>query len=492
MQAYDVYKDISERTGGDIYLGVVGAVRTGKSTFIRNLMELLVLPRIEDEHEKQRIVDELPQSGAGRTVMTTQPKFVPGEAVSVDIDGKTELSIRMVDCVGYLIPGALGQNEAGAPRMVKTPWVAEDIPFEQAAEMGTKKVIDEHATIGVVMTTDGTIAGIPRENYVAAEERVVSELRQIGKPFVIVLNSAAPQSAEAQALQTQLSEKYGVGVVRMDVLHMGRDDLNRLLSDILYEFPVRRIAYEVPGWLCALGREHWLFREIWRQVDETTDGVAAMKDFPALTRPFEEDARVRRAAIAEILPGEGSIRVDLDLQQALFYEILGQECGCEIEDDGHLMSLMRELTAAKREYDRLAGALQEVEANGYGIVRPAMEEMVLEAPVLVKQGSRYGVRLRASAPSLHLIRVEVGTEVSPTVGTESQSREFVDYLTAQYAEDPAKLWEIDLFGKSIYQIVQDGLNGKMAGIPEEAREKLREAMGRMVNEADAGVLCILL
>ena len=252
MQAYDVYKDISERTGGDIYLGVVGAVRTGKSTFIRNLMELLVLPRIEDEHEKQRIVDELPQSGAGRTVMTTQPKFVPGEAVSIDIDGKTELSIRMVDCVGYLIPGALGQNEAGAPRMVKTPWVAEDIPFEQAAEMGTKKVIDEHATIGVVMTTDGTIAGIPRENYVAAEERVVSELRQIGKPFVIVLNSAAPQSAEAQALQTQLSEKYGVGVVRMDVLHMGRDDLNRLLSDILYEFPVRRIVYEVPGWLCAL------------------------------------------------------------------------------------------------------------------------------------------------------------------------------------------------------------------------------------------------
>ena len=287
MQAYDVYKDISERTGGDIYLGVVGAVRTGKSTFIRNLMELLVLPRIEDEHEKQRIVDELPQSGTGRTVMTTQPKFVPGEAVSVDIDGKTELSIRMVDCVGYLIPGALGQNEAGAPRMVKTPWVAEDIPFEQAAEMGTKKVIDEHATIGVVMTTDGTIAGIPRENYVAAEERVVSELRQIGKPFVIVLNSAAPQSAEAQALQTQLSEKYGVGVVRMDVLHMGRDDLNRLLSDILYEFPVRRIVYEVPGWLCALGREHWLFREIWRQVDETTDGVVAMKDFPAYTRPFE-------------------------------------------------------------------------------------------------------------------------------------------------------------------------------------------------------------
>ena len=248
----------------------------------------------------------------------------------------------------------------------------------------------------------------------------------------------------------------------------------------------------MPGWLCALGRAHWLFREIWRQVDETTDGVAAMKDFPALTRPFEEDARVRRAAIAEILPGEGSIRVDLDLQQALFYEILGQECGCEIEDDGHLMSLMRELTAAKREYDRLAGALQEVEANGYGIVRPAMEEMALEAPVLVKQGSRYGVRLRASAPSLHLIRVEVGTEVSPTVGTESQSREFVDYLTAQYAEDPAKLWEIDLFGKSIYQIVQDGLNSKMAGIPEEAREKLREAMGRMVNEADAGVLCILL
>jgi stage IV sporulation protein A len=492
MQAYDVYKDISERTGGDIYIGVVGAVRTGKSTFIRNMMDLLVLPRIQDAHEKQRITDELPQSGAGRTIMTTQPKFVPGEAVSVDIDGRAELRIRMVDCVGYLIPGALGQNEEDAPRMVKTPWYDHDIPFEQAAEIGTKKVIDEHATIGVVLTTDGSIAGIPRENYIAAEERVVSELKQIGKPFVVVLNSASPHSLEAQALKNQLSEKYGVSVVLMDVLNMGRDDVNLLLSDILYEFPVRKVNYAVSGWLCSLDPDHWLFREILQKVEAAAEQVTAMKDFRHLLEPFEEEAYIRRVSIDEILPGEGSILIDMDLKQELFYQILGQECGCEIQDDGHLMELIKELMYAKQQYDRLEGALREVENTGYGIVRPTMEEMTLEEPEMVKQGSRFGVRLKASAPSLHLIRVDVETEVSPIVGTESQSREFVGYLMEEFQQDPGKLWETDLFGKSIYTIVQEGLAGKMASIPDEAREKLREAMGRMINEGDAGVLCILL
>ena len=492
MQAYDVYKDISERTGGDIYIGVVGAVRTGKSTFIRNMMDLLVLPRIQDAHEKQRITDELPQSGAGRTIMTTQPKFVPGEAVSVDIDGRAELRIRMVDCVGYLIPGALGQNEEDAPRMVKTPWYDHDIPFEQAAEIGTKKVIDEHATIGVVLTTDGSIAGIPRENYIAAEERVVSELKQIGKPFVVVLNSASPHSLEAQALKNQLSEKYGVSVVLMDVLNMGRDDVNLLLSDILYEFPVRKVNYAVSGWLCSLDPDHWLFREILQKVEAAAEQVTAMKDFRHLLEPFEEEAYIRRVSIDEILPGEGSILIDMDLKQELFYQILGQECGCEIQDDGHLMELIKELMYAKQQYDRMEGALREVENTGYGIVRPTMEEMTLEEPEMVKQGSRFGVRLKASAPSLHLIRVDVETEVSPIVGTESQSREFVGYLMEEFQQDPGKLWETDLFGKSIYTIVQEGLAGKMASIPDEAREKLREAMGRMINEGDAGVLCILL
>lgn len=492
MQAYDVYKDISERTGGDIYIGVVGAVRTGKSTFIRNMMDLLVLPRIQDAHEKQRITDELPQSGAGRTIMTTQPKFVPGEAVSVDIDGRAELRIRMVDCVGYLIPGALGQNEEDAPRMVKTPWYDHDIPFEQAAEIGTKKVIDEHATIGVVLTTDGSIAGIPRENYIAAEERVVSELKQIGKPFVVVLNSASPHSLEAQALKNQLSEKYGVSVVLMDVLNMGRDDVNLLLSDILYEFPVRKVNYAVSGWLCSLDPDHWLFREILQKVEAAAEQVTAMKDFRHLLEPFEEESYIRRVSIDEILPGEGSILIDMDLKQELFYQILGQECGCEIQDDGHLMELIKELMYAKQQYDRLEGALREVENTGYGIVRPTMEEMTLEEPEMVKQGSRFGVRLKASAPSLHLIRVDVETEVSPIVGTESQSREFVGYLMEEFQQDPGKLWETDLFGKSIYTIVQEGLAGKMASIPDEAREKLREAMGRMINEGDAGVLCILL
>ena len=492
MQAYDVYKDISERTGGDIYIGVVGAVRTGKSTFIRNMMDLLVLPRIQDEYEKQRITDELPQSGAGRTIMTTQPKFVPGEAVLIPIDDKAELKIRMVDCVGYLIPGALGQNEENAPRMVKTPWYDYDIPFEQAAEIGTKKVINEHATIGVVLTTDGSIAGIPRENYIAAEERVVNELKQIGKPFVIVLNSATPNSLEAQTLKNQLSEKYGVGVVLMDVLNMGRDDINLLLSDILYEFPVRKINYEVSGWLCTLDEENWLFHEILQKINEATENVTAMKDFGRLLEAFEDADYIRRISINEILPGEGSIFIDMDLKQELFYQILGQECGCEIRDDSHLMELIKDLMHAKQCYDRLAGALQEAENTGYGIVRPAMEEMTLEEPEMIKQGSRYGVRLKAKAPSLHLIQVDVETEVNPIVGTESQSKEFVECLMDEFKQDPGKVWQRDIFGKSIYSIVQEELTGKMTGIPDEAREKLREAMGRMINEGDAGVLCILL
>ena len=492
MQSYDVYKDISERTGGDIYIGVVGAVRTGKSTFIRNLIEQLVLPRIQDAYERQRIIDEMPQSGSGRTVMTTQPKFIPGEAVTVEIDEQTSLRIRMVDCVGYLVPGALGQDEADLPRMVKTPWYAQEIPFAQAAEIGTKKVIDDHATIGVVVTTDGSFGEIPRENYVAAEERVVHELKQIGKPFVIVLNSANPNGAEAQTLKQQLTEKYGVGVVLMNVTDMGRNDINLLLSDILYEFPVRRIEYAIPGWVCALGEEHWLLKKILGKIDQATEAVKAMKDFQKLSEPFAGEEDIRRIAIEEIKPGEGSIRLDMDVHQDLFYQILSQECGCEIQNDSHLMELIKDLMQAKQSFDKMSDALREAEQTGYGIVRPEISEMVLAQPELHKQGSRFGVRLKATAPSLHLIRVEVETEVDPIVGTEEQSKDFVAYLMEEYKQDPARLWQTDIFGRSIHNIVQEGMRDKMAGIPEDAREKLREAVSRMTNEGDAGTLCILL
>ncbi len=492
MQAYDVYKDISERTGGDIYIGVVGPVRTGKSTFITKMMDALVIPRIQDENERARVVDELPQSGSGRTIMTTQPKFVPGEAINIKIDDNAELSVRMVDCVGYMIPGVLGQHEDGSPRMVTTPWFEHDIPFEQAAEIGTKKVIDEHASIGIVMTTDGTITEIPRENYVKAEERVVSELKALGKPFVIVLNSARPSSLETQALRDKLADKYGVTVALMNVLSLEKDDITSLLSDVLYEFPVKQVNYQVSAWLCSLGKEHWLLSDIMNKISEASGEVKHMKDFANLTLPFEEAEYIENIGIKDILLGQGKINVALDVDHSLFYQVLGEECGQEITDEKCLMSLVKELVFAKSQYDRLKAALSEVDNAGYGVVQPNIEDVMLEAPEMVQQGNRYGVRLKATAPSMHLIKVDVQTEVNPTVGTEQQTRDFIEHLQNEYEADPNLIWQTDIFGKSLYDMVREGLMQKMTGIPDEAREKLQEAMTRMVNEGSGGMLCILL
>ena len=492
MQAYDVYKDISERTGGDIYIGVVGPVRTGKSTFITKIMDNLVLPNMEDENERQRVTDELPQSGAGRTIMTTQPKFVPGEAVKVSIDAVAELKVRMVDCVGYLIPGAMGQNEEDVPRMVTTPWYDYEIPFEEAAEMGTKKVINEHATIGIVMTTDGSITGLPRESYVAAEERVIAELKEIGKPFVIVLNSSNPTSLEAEGLRDRLAEKYGVSVALTDVLNLNTEDINGILSDILYEFPVRRINYNISRWLCALEEDHWLFRSVLEKIEQATTDVQCMKDFNTLTLPFEQEEYVSRIAIDDVILGDGSINVGLEIKQSLFYKVLGEACNCEIKDDSHLVEIVKDLVQAKVQYDKIESAMHDVKTAGYGIVQPMISELSLEEPELIQQGSRYGVRIKASAPSMHIVKVDVETEVSPIVGTEAQSQEFIEHLMNDFATDPAKIWDTDIFGKSLYDIVRDGLASKMSGIPEDAREKLKETIARMVNEGDGGMLCILL
>lgn len=492
MEAYDVYKDISERTDGDVYLGIVGAVRTGKSTFITKLMDLLVLPRIEDAHEKERITDELPQSGAGRTIMTTQPKFVPSEAVEVNIDDSAHLRIRMVDCVGYMIPGAIGQNEDGEARMVRTPWYDYDIPFEQAAEIGTRKVIADHATIGIVMTTDGTIADIPRENYVAAEERVVKELKELGKPFVIILNSATPEAPEAKALCEQLREKYDASVLLMNVLQFTREDMNQLLSDILYEFPVRQVNFNISSWLCALNQDHWLLSDVLARLSEASEDVRVMRDYSRLTDCFDGADYIKRIQVDSIALGEGCIEIGVDIKQALFYQVLGEECGCEIEGDSHLVEIVRELVRAKAEYDHLENAMQQVKSQGYGIVSPELSELSLEEPELVQQGNKFGVRLKASAPSLHIIRVDVETEVSPIVGTESQSKELIDYLMEEFKTDPAQIWSTDIFGKPLSDIVREGLNNKINSVPDDAREKLQETLQRMVNEGDGGMLCILL
>lgn len=491
MENFNVYKDIEARTNGEIYIGVVGPVRTGKSTFITKMMELLVLPNISDENEKVRVTDELPQSGAGRSIMTTQPRFVPGEAIEVNIDDKAKMHVRMVDCVGYLIPGAIGQEEDDAPRMVKTPWFDYDIPFEKAAEIGTKKVIDEHATVGIVMTTDGTITDLPREAYVEAEERAVGELKNIGKPFIIVLNSANPGSSAAEELRQQLQDKYGVSVALMDALNLQKEDISTLLSELLYEFPVRQINYHISSWLCAMNADHWLLGDILEKLGSASEGVGAMKDFAALTVPFEDSDYVDKISIEDIQLGCGQINIELEVKRELFYQILGEECGQEIKDDSHLVEVVKNLVGAKQQFDKIESAMGEVQSRGYGVVQPLLSEMRLEKPELVQQGNKFGVRLRASAPSMHLIQVDVETEVSPIVGTEEQSQDFLNHLLEEYDKGEA-IWQTDIFGKSLYDIIREGLSGKMGNLPDDAREKMQETLARMVNEGDGGMLCILL
>lgn len=492
MQAYDVYRDISDRTGGDIYIGVVGPVRTGKSTFISKLMNLLVLPNLADDHAKERMIDELPQSGQGRSIMTTQPRFVPDQAVRVTVDDKATFNIRMVDCVGYLVDGAVGHLEDEKPRMVRTPWFEYDIPFEQAAEVGTRKVIAEHSTVGVVMTTDGTIADIPRESYVPAEERVVSELKALGKPFVIVLNSAQPDTDAARALCEQLKEKYQSAVLLMDVMRFDKQDMTALLTDLLYEFPIRRINVNISKWVCALSPDHWLLADVMERVRAGTDDMHLMRDYARIADVFAQADYASRVHIDDITLGDGSINMGVAVDEALFYQVLGEECGCEIKDDRHLVSIVKELVNAKTEYDRLEGALNSVRLTGYGVVQPVMEEISLEQPELIQQGNKFGVCLKASAPSLHLIQVDVQTEVSPIIGTEQQSEDFINFLMEEYKTDPARIWETDIFGKSLHEIVKEGLAGKNANIPEDARDKLQETLQRVVNEGDGGMLCILL
>lgn len=491
MQSFDLYNDISVRTGGDIYIGVVGPVRTGKSTFIKRFMDLLVLPNIIDSFERERAQDELPQSAAGRTIMTTQPKFIPNEAVEIKIN-EARLRVRMVDCVGYLVTGAMGYDELEAPRMVRTPWVSEEIPFREAAEIGTKKVIDEHSTIGVVITTDGTITDIPRDSYVHAEEQVIGELKKIGKPFVIVLNTSEASTLEAQALQKQMQEKYSAPVVLLDVLAMTREDINNLMEKVLYEFPIRQIKFDIAGWANALKKDHWLIEEITKIITENMGNLEKVSDFKKILPAFNALDYVLPDKKAEVDLAEGKVNVRLDLDGTLFYKILGEECGYDIKDDYHLMSLVKDLIGAKKEYDKIESALRSAGDFGYGVVIPSMEELRLEEPELVKQGNRFGVKLKASAPSLHLIKVDIKTEVSPIVGTESQSQEMMKYFMSEFESDPKAIWSTDIFGKSLHELVKEGLSNKLNNLPDDVRDKMQQTLQRIVNEGDGGVLCILL
>ena len=492
MDQTKLYQDIAGRCDGDIYMGVVGPVRTGKSTFIKRFMELLVLPNMRGESNRERAVDELPQSGAGRTIMTTQPKFVPNEAVEVVLRDAATARVRLVDCVGYLIPGVLGLNEGEEARMVRTPWFDHDIPFEEAAEIGTRRVICEHATIGVVVTTDGSIVDMPRSAYTEAEERVIRELKALGKPFIIVLNCKDPASPDVQRLRDALSEKHSVPVHAVDVMGMQLDGVNELLESVLFEFPIREIRIHAPSWLTSLSEDHWLGKSVGDSVASAAEAIHRVRDHEKL-----------RAALAgneyteEVLPGEinlndGTMEYRLTMKDGLFYRILGEASGQEIDGEEHLFELMKELVRAKREYDRVADALESVRATGYGMVAPSMDELVLREPEMVKQGSRFGVRLRASAPSLHMIRVDSQTEVSPIVGTEKQSEELVQYLLNEFENNSSGIWETEIFGKSLNELVREGLSSKLMRMPEDVRGKIQDSLQKIINEGSGGMICILL
>lgn len=489
---FNLYRDIAERTDGDVYIGVVGPVRTGKSTFIARFMEQLVLPRLPDSPAKARIEDELPQSGSGRTIMTTQPKFVPGEAVEVSLSENAPVRVRLVDSVGYLVRGAQGVADADGARMVHTPWSEEDMPFEQAAEIGTRKVIADHATIGLVVTTDGSIADLPRSAYQDAEARVIGELKALGKPFVVILNSAAPRNAETLNLRDSLEDRYDVPVMLLNVKEMEVPDIQRVLETVLLEFPLREVRLSVPTWLSALDTEHWLLQHVLEGVRSAAGSQRVMRETDVLDAAFASSEYAEPVRSVQMLPGEGRMDFALSLQEGLFNRILSEECGTEIRGDAHLLALMKELIRAKADYDQVADALASVRATGYGLVAPGMSELTLEEPQIVRQGSQFGVKLKAHAPALHLIRVDIETEVTPVVGTEEQSADLARQLTEEFATSPEKVWETSFFGRSLDSMVREGLSSKLLRMPADAQEKVQGMLTRMVNEGDGGMICILL
>lgn len=492
MEKYDLFRDIAERTGGDIYLGVVGPVRAGKSTFVKKFMDLLVLPNIKDPNEKARAQDELPQSGAGRTITTAEPKFIPSEAVEITFKDNIKMRVRLVDNVGYAVRGALGYEDENGPRMVSTPWFDEEITFQKAAEIGTRKVIEEHSTIGLVVTTDGSITEIPRESYVEAEERVINELKSLEKPFAVLLNSINPSSDEVKELKEALQAKYDVPVIAADCQKLTANDIYYILEEILYEFPIMEINIHIPKWVEALDKEHWLRQQIEESVNNTIDNIHRLRDMDKMLKALNTFDFMERAFLKEMDLGRGTTDVVMETKKDLFYKVLSELCGMDIEDDHHLMKLMKELTFAKKEYDKVAQALEDVKTIGYGIVPPQLDELTLQEPEIVRQGSRFGVKLKAVAPSIHMIRADINTEVSPIIGTEKQSEELISYLLSEFESDPSKIWETNLFGKSLDELVKEGIQNKLFHMPEAAQAKLQETLQRIVNEGSGGLICIIL
>ena len=491
MSYSNIYSDIARRTGGDIYIGVVGPVRTGKSTLINRFMELMVLPQIKNEAFAQRARDELPQSAAGRTIMTTEPKFVPEKAVSIELEDGVTFRTRLIDCVGYMVQGAMGHEENEHPRMVKSPWYDEAVSFDLAAETGTRRVITEHSTVGLVVTTDGSISDIPRAGYETAEERVVSELEATGKPFVILLNCVAPDSEEAKALAQRLREKYGRTVMPVSCVDLTQEDITEILKSLLLEFPLKEIAFTMPKWVTLLEPEHWLQKSVYESARAYAAETSLMKDLLTQGKTVQCES-LKGSKVNAIDLGTGSVGITLTLLPELFYRVLSELAGLNVTDEASLMPCVLQLSKAKAQYEKIRTALEQAEATGYGIVMPTMDELRLEEPEIVNQGGRYGVRLKASAPSLNLFRTTICTEVAPIVGTERQSEELVKSLLADFEADPSKIWQSNIFGKSLHELVNEGLQNKLLHMPEDARLRLGETLERVINEGCSGLICIIL
>ena len=492
MEERNVYRDISQRTDGDVYIGVVGPVRTGKSTFIKRFMDALVLPNIHDESVYRRAVDELPQSSAGRTIMTTEPKFIPEESVEVELSDNAAFRVRMIDCVGYLVPSALGHSEEDEPRMVKTPWSDEEIPFEEAAETGTKKVITDHSTIGLVITTDGSFGEIPREDYIESERRVVDELKAINKPFILLLNSAAPESERAKMLTEELSAQYQVPVLPVSCMELSENEIKRVLAQLLFEFPMKEIQVDIPSWLISLKKDHWLKSAVFECIRTSAQGMEKIREIQDTLTKISDCDYVSAAKLDSLDLGTGSAKISIALKPELFYKVLSEETGLNISDERELMESMASLSEKQREYDKIAQAYEQVKETGYGIVMPAIDELSLDEPQIIKQSGKYGIRLKASAPSIHLMRVETQTEVTPIVGSEQQSEELVSYLLKEFEENPEKIWESNIFGKSVHELVNEGLHNKLSRMPSDARRKIGETIEKIINDGCNGLICIII
>lgn len=492
VEKFQLFNDMAERTGGSVYIGVVGPVRTGKSTFIKRFMDLLVLPEIRDAHVRKRTEDELPQSGAGRTVMTTQPLFVPDEPVPLQLGDGAQAKVRLVDCVGYSVEGARGFEDETGPRMVRTPWFDEEIPFERAAEVGTRKVIAEHSTVGIVVTTDGSVTDLPREAYVPAEERVVAELKELGKPFIVVINTSRPDGEETLQLAQSLREAYGVAVVPLDCLHASAQSILEVLQELLFEFPVRELGLRLPDWVAELDEGHWLKERFVRAAWEALGPIAVLRDVEGAVEALTRCDGVERVTLRRMDLGTGRAEVELGVAKALFYQVLQEMTGFDVQGDHHLVRLMQELAAAKREYDKIAEALDQVREEGYGIVAPRLEDIMFDEPEIIRKGGQFGVRLRASAPSIHLVKASIVTEVTPIVGTERQGEELARYFMEEFEKDSERVWTSQFLGTSLQDLVREGIQSKLYRIPEHAQRQLQRTLTKIVNEGSGGLIVIIL